>query len=93
MVVKAHTHKPIFRGFVAESAVELADSITELANYITDSVIIGRLPLSNMFDILNPPESADGLLLTIEVGRRKIGLVGTGLYISNCGAKSSISGL
>ena len=57
--LKAHTHLPIFRGFVAESAVELADLISELADYTTDFVIVGRLPLSNMFNILNPLESAD----------------------------------
>ena len=39
--------------------VELADSIPELADYTTDSVIVGRLPLSNMFDILNPLKSSD----------------------------------
>ena len=59
-VPKAHTHWPIFRGFVAESAVESTDSIPEWADYTTDFVILCRLPLSNMFDILKPLESAEG---------------------------------
>ena len=58
--LKTHTHRPIFRGFVVESAVESADSIPESANYTTNSVIVGRLPLSSMFDIVNPLELADG---------------------------------
>ena len=70
--VKAYTHRPIFRG-VSESA----DSIPELADYTTDSVIVGRLPLSNMFNIFNPLEP------TIGVGGRQIGPVGTGLKDSN----------
>ena len=86
VTVKAHTQRPIFRGFVVESAIESADSIPELANsipeladYTTDSVIVGRLPLSNMFNILNPLESADGSRQTIGVGQRQIGIVGMGL--------------
>ena len=70
---------PILKGFLAESAVESADSIPESADYITDSVRVGRLPQSNMFNILNPLESADRSLSTIGVGRQQIGLVGTGL--------------
>ena len=42
--VKAHTHRPIFRGFVAESAVESADSIPESGESTDDSVIVGQLP-------------------------------------------------
>ena len=58
--LKAHTHKPIFRGFLAESAVESADSTAaESADSSTDSLIVGRLSLSNIFDILKPLESAD----------------------------------
>ena len=79
MTVKAHTHRPIFRGFVAESVVELADPIPESADYTTNSVIVSRLPLSNMFNVLNSLESADGSWLTIGVDRGQIGLVGTGL--------------
>ena len=67
IALKAHTHRPIFRGFVVESAVELADSIPALAVYTTDSVIVGRLPLSNMFNILNLLELADGNQSTIAV--------------------------
>ena len=81
--VKARTHRAILRGFAAESATESADYTPELADYTTNSVIVGRLPLSNMFNILNPLESADGSRPTIGVGRRKIGLVGTGLYNRN----------
>ena len=50
--VKARTHRPIFRGFSAESAVESADSIPESSDSTTDFPIVGRLSLSNMFDIL-----------------------------------------
>ena len=71
---------PIFRGFVAESAVESVDSIPEPADYTTDSVIVCRLPLSNMFNILSPLESAEGRRRTVGVGQQQIGLVGTGLY-------------
>ena len=53
---EAHIHRPIFRGFVAESAVDSFDSIPESADYTTDSVIVGRLPLSYIFTILNPLE-------------------------------------
>ena len=62
-----------------ESVVKLADSAVESADSTTDSVIVGRLSLSNMFNILRPLESADGNRLTIRVGRWKIGHVGTGL--------------
>ena len=48
---KVHAHRPIFRGFLAELVVE---SIPESADYTTDSVIVRRLPLSNMFNIFNP---------------------------------------
>ena len=53
-----------------ESEVKSPDSITESADSTTDSIIIDRLSVSNMFNILNP------------VGRREIGLVGMGFYIS-----------
>ena len=76
---KACTHRPIFTGFLAELDVELADSIPKPVDYTTDSVIVSRLPLSNMFNILNSRESANGSRPTIGVGRRQIGLVGMGL--------------
>ena len=57
--LKARTHRPIFSGFAAESAVESADSIPELADSTTDSVRVGRLSMFNMFNIRNPLESAD----------------------------------
>ena len=79
--------------------MESTDSIPESADYITDAVfffIVGRLPISNMFNILNPMESADGNRPTgigrresadgnrptIAVGRREISPVGTGLILS-----------
>ena len=58
-MLKARTHRPIFRGFEAESVIESADSSPESADYTTDSVKVGQLPLSNMFNIFNPLESAD----------------------------------
>ena len=88
LLVKPHTHRPILRGFIADSAVESADSIPESADSTTDFTnftIVGRLSISNMFVILNPLESADDSRLTIAVGRREIGPVGTGLY-SDIGA-------
>ena len=65
-------HWPIFRRFSAESAVESADFIPESADYTTDSVIVDRLPVSNMFNILNPLVSADRNRLTIAVGQWEI---------------------
>ena len=63
--LKAHTHRLILRGLAAESAVEWVDSIPESADSATDLTIVGRLSISNMFDISNPLvsrllESADG---------------------------------
>ena len=62
-----------------QSAVETADSITQLANFNTDSVIISPLSLSSMFNILNPMESADRSWPTIGVSRRQISLEVAGL--------------
>ena len=76
--LKARTHTAILARLGPESVVKLADSSTESADSATDSVIVGRLPLSNMFN-LNALESADGNRPTIAVGRWKMGLVGTGL--------------
>ena len=61
MPLKAHTHRPTFTGSAAESVVESANSAAEAADNTTNSVIVGRLSLSNMFDILSPLESADFL--------------------------------
>ena len=44
-MVKARTHRPIFRGFAAELAEESADSIPESADSTTDFVVVGRLPV------------------------------------------------
>ena len=83
--LKARTHRPILRGFDAESAVELA-ILSQSST--TNFTMVGRLSISNMFNILKPLESADGNRPTIAVGRRQMGLVGTGLYkgnaINNC---------
>ena len=54
----------ILARFSQESAIELADSITKLANSTTDSLIIGRPSVLNMFNILNPPELAYSSRLT-----------------------------
>ena len=67
-------------GFEAESVVESADSIPESADSTTDFTIVGRLSISNMFNILKPLESADANRLTIAVGRWQMDLVGTGLW-------------
>ena len=76
ITIKARTHRPIFRGFAAESVVESAVSIPELADYTTHSVIVGRLPLLNMLNVLNPLESADGNRPTIAVGQQEISPIG-----------------
>ena len=73
--LKAHTHRPIFRGIIAESAVESADSIPELADF----TIVGRLSISNMFNIFTATQSADSSRPTIAVGGLQIGLVSMGL--------------
>ena len=77
--LKAHIHRPIFRGIVAESAVESANSIPESADSTTDFTIVGRLSISNMFNISTQTQTADSSHLTIAVGGLQIGLVGMGL--------------
>ena len=79
MLVHFKPHRTIFKELLTESAVEST----------TDSVKVGRLALSNMFNILNPLESADGNRPTIAVSQREISPVGTGLK----GAFSMISWL
>ena len=74
--LKAHTHKPIFGGFLAESVVESAVSAVESADSSIDSVKVDQLSPSNMFNILRPLESADenwstGNRLT-GIGRREL---------------------
>ena len=61
LCLKARTNTPILARSGQELVVESANSITKTADLIstTDSVIIGRLSESNMFDILNQLESAD----------------------------------
>ena len=59
--------------------IESVDSIPELADSTTDMVIVGQLPVLNMFDISAPIQSANSSGLTIAVGRLQIGLVGMGL--------------
>ena len=63
--IKAHTHRPIFRGVAAELVVESADSIPESADSTTDSVIVSRLPVLNIFNISTPIQSADSRRPTI----------------------------
>ena len=67
--VKARTHRLILRGFEAESVVELANSIQESADSTTDFTKVGRLSISNMFNILKRWKSADRKRPTIAVGR------------------------
>ena len=86
--LKARTPRPILREFAAEPVTESADYTPESADYTTDSVIVGRLSLSNKFDLLNPLELADGKRPTFAVGRREISPVGTGLYVVNAGHPS-----
>ena len=64
MSVKACTHRPILRGFEAELVVESADSIPESADSTTDLMIVGRLSISNMFNILNPLSADSNSQLT-----------------------------
>ena len=66
MSIKARTHRPIFTGSAAESLVEStdswiepADSNPESAGSTGDFVLVGRLPVLNMFDISTPIQSAD----------------------------------
>ena len=73
--IEACTHRPIF----TESVIESANSTAELTVSITDSTMVGRHAQLIMFNILEPLESANGNQLTIRVGRRLIGQVGTGL--------------
>ena len=76
----ARTHRPIFRGFAAELAVESADSKIESADSTTDSVIVGRLSILNTFNVLNPLESADSNeVCQLLESAEQIGLVGMGL--------------
>ena len=77
--VKACTHRQLFTESAVKSVIESADAIPESTDYTINSVIVGRLPLSNMFNILNPRKSANRNLPTIAVGRREIVPVGTGL--------------
>ena len=56
----------------------------------TDSEIVGRLSVLNMFNILKPLELADRNRPTIAVGRRQIGLVGTGLYSNELLKKTQV---
>ena len=65
---KARTHRAIFTGSAAESVIESADVFAESAGSTSDSVIVGHLSLSNMFNILSLLESADGNRPTIRVG-------------------------
>ena len=52
--LKARTHRPIFTGSAEESAIKSADFTAQSADSMADFLIVGRLALSNMFNILNP---------------------------------------
>ena len=60
--------------------MRVSANVAHFSIFTADSMIVGRLALSNMFNILNPLESVDGSRPTIGVGRREIAPVGTGLY-------------
>ena len=79
LTFKARTFTPTFGESVVESAVETADSSPELADSTADFVIVGRLPVSNIFNIFTPIESANSSQPTIAVGGLQIGVVGMGL--------------
>ena len=68
MALKARTHTPTLGGSALELALELADYNAESSNSTTGFTIVGPLSISNMFNILNQLESADGSRPT-EVGR------------------------
>ena len=80
-VLKARTHRTTFRGFVAESVVESADSSSESADSTTDFMPVGRLPVLNMVNICTLIQSADENLPTFAVGRLQNVLVGMGLEL------------
>ena len=63
--LQAHTCTQTFAGLALESALELADSSPDLANSTNNFVIVGRLPISNMFNISTPIQSADSSQPTI----------------------------
>ena len=79
-MLKTRTHRPTLRWLPVESPVESADSIPESSVSTTNFKIVGRLSISNMFNILNPLESANGRRPSVGVSQWEIGLVGTGLY-------------
>ena len=62
IVQSAHGNRVIFTGSAVELAVESAYSTAESAYSTTKSVMVGQLPLSNMINILDPLELADGKL-------------------------------
>ena len=55
---RARTNTPIFRGFVAESAIESADSSPESADSTTDSMPVSILRVLNMLNICTLIQSA-----------------------------------
>ena len=58
-MVKARTHKPTFAVSVLESVLESAESSPESVDSTTDFVIVGRLPVLNMFNISTPIQTAN----------------------------------
>ena len=65
MALKARTHTPILGGLALELALELADYNAESSDSTTGFTVVGRLSISNMFNILNQLESANGSRQTI----------------------------
>ena len=59
LLIKACTQRPIFTGSTAELVVESGDSNPESADSNTGFVIVGRLPVLNMFNISTPIQLAD----------------------------------
>ena len=82
--LKARIYVPILARSALESVLELAVSSARLAAYSTNYVILGHLPLSNMFNILELTETADGNRATNAVGHWQTVQVGMGLDALPC---------
>ena len=77
--LKTHTHTPICRGLVLESAIKSADSNAKLADSSTNFVIVGRPPILNIFNILLSIQLANANWPPIADGRWQISLLGMDL--------------
>ena len=65
--LKARSQTPILEGSLLESMLELADYNTKSADFRTDFVVVGRLPISNMVKICLLIQLADRNRPTIAV--------------------------